>query len=86
MLHDSCLQESNDVIIWHTTGYTTSVLDKAAPNRRDKCPVHCENSIICMLFKQENHWKWQLLKMFKYIDWYPYCAKTSSISRAFSIL
>lgn len=42
MVHHSCLQESNDVIIWHTTGYTTSVLEKAPPNNRDKCLVHCE--------------------------------------------
>lgn len=53
MLHDSCLQESNDVIIWHTTGYTTSVLEKASANKRDKCPVHCETLLyVCCLDKK----------------------------------
>ena len=42
MLHDSCLQESDDAIIWHMAGSATSVLEKVSPNKKDKCPVHCE--------------------------------------------
>lgn len=42
MLHDSGLQESDDVIIWHMAGSVTSVLEKLSPNKKDKCPVLCE--------------------------------------------